>query len=412
VILGVVVLSASMSSTASNVFTGSMVGALTDAMGWTRTELTAAVTAGTVLAAAAQPVLGRLADQYGARVLIPAGTLVFVAGMLTIAGMDSLWQFYVGYVLARAIGSSSMGGVVAQTAIVNWFVRMRGRTVGMASMALPLAQSVLVPLAQVVVARQGWRAVYLLVSGGAVLFAFVPAVVLMRRRPEDVGLEPDGGAGAGGPLHRSRVHGREFSFRAGEALRTRAFWLMIVSQFLTILASGAISFHIALFWTERGLPVEVGALSLSMFALAGGLSNGVWGVLSERVSERLLCIFVQVLAVAVVLAMLVSESVPVALLLSALYGVAGRGEGTIFNLLMATYYGRGHFGAIAGIFGPFSSVGLGIGPLIAAFGYDRNASYQPVWLALAGLHAAAVMFLLVLRRPVLPARAAQPDGHA
>ena len=160
VVLGVCVVAAGVASTASNVFTSSMVLSITGELGWSRTDLTGVVTLATMLVGLSAPLFGRLVDRFGSRALMPVGALAFGAGMFIISAMDSLWQFYVGYILARAVGGAGLTGVVAQTAIVNWFIRMRGRTLGILSMALPLTQSVLVPVGQALVVLGGWRMVY------------------------------------------------------------------------------------------------------------------------------------------------------------------------------------------------------------------------------------------------------------
>ena len=414
VVLGVCVVAAGVASTASNVFTSSMVLSITGELGWSRTDLTGVVTLATMLVGLAAPLFGRLVDRFGSRALMPVGALAFGAGMFIISAMDSLWQFYVGYILARAVGGAGLTGVVAQTAIVNWFIRMRGRTLGILSMALPLTQSVLVPVGQALVVLGGWRMVYQIMAVAALLLALVPALLFMRRRPEDVGLLPDGGEAsapaAGGQARRPRS--REFSFRPREAARTPAFWLMVAGQFCAIVSSGAISFHLPLFWAEKGLPLAITAGTLSAFALAGGLSNGIWGVLSERMSERLLVMVVQTMAVGVCVAMLVFEGPVAALLLSAAYGVAGRGEGTLFNLLLANYFGRGHFGSISGLFQPFASVGLGLGPLLGSLGFDTTGGYQAAWMLFAALHLSTVLIMLLVRTPALPPRAQPPAAPA
>jgi len=413
VIVAVSIVSSSVSSIASNVFTGSIVGPIISDLGWNRTELTAAVTVATVFSAAVQPVLGRMADRWGPRLLIPLGAVMFTTGALILAGMTTLWQFYLGYLLMRALGSTFMSGLVSQAAIVNWFVRMRGRTMGLSHMALPVAQSALVPLAMVVVVADSWRTVYVAVAAACVVLCVLPAAVLMRRRPEDVGLHPDGAAGPVGSAAAGHLaRGRDFSFYAGEALRTRTFWLLTAGQMCAIVASGAVSFHTTLFWMERGLSPAVGAAALSAYALAGGLSSALWGLLSERFSERALGIIIQSAAVLIVGLMLVLDSPVAAVALSGLYGVSSRGEGTIFNLLLANYYGRRHFGAIMGIFNPFSSVGLGAGPFLAAAGYDLGGGYLNVWLAFMVLHTITVLCLVLMRQPPLPARARPPrtDG--
>ncbi len=412
VIVGVGILVSAVGSTASNVFTASTISLITGDLGWTRTQVTIGVTAASLVGAAVSPFIGRATDRVGPRVLMPAGAAVFGAGMLIISRMTSLWQFYVGYVLARSIGSACMGGLVAQASIVNWFIRMRGRTMGLASMAFPVSQSVLVPALQwFATSGAGWRGVYGLIALAAVLLGGIPAALFIRRRPEEVGLHPDGDATP--PSSRSTalserraVRARDFSFLAGEAVRTRSFWFLVTGQVCSILASGSVSFHLSLFFIDRGLTPALAALTISFYAFFGGVSSGVWGFLSERYSERFLAMGIQSIgACAIVLMLAAGNSVPVAMALAGMYGFASRGDGTLYQLLLANYYGRGHYGTISGLFNPFPMVALGVGPLVAAVSYDLMGSYATIWWVFAGLHLMAVFFLLLARQPALPLRA-------
>jgi MFS family permease len=98
------------------------------------------------------------------------------------------------------------------------------------------------------------------------------------------------------------------------------------------------------------------------------------------------------------------------LLVSGVFGLTTRGGGTLFNLLLATYYGRGNFGAISGFFQTFSSFGLGLGPFIGAIIFDATGGYRLLFLLFAGTYLITALLLVVfVRQPPLPA-AARTEG--
>jgi MFS family permease len=190
-----------------------------------------------------------------------------------------------------------------------------------------------------------------------------------------------------------------------EAIRTRAFWFLVLGNFLAILGGGAISFHQVAYYSDLGLTPAVAAASISLFTLAGAFSSGLWGVLAERFSERMLAVTIMAAAAGTLLGMLQVNSEAQALTWSTLYGLAARGEGALFNLLLASYFGRGHYGAISGFFQQFSSVGLGLGPFVGALAFDMAGSYTGLFLGLAATYLATALVLLVfVRPPAEPAR--------
>jgi hypothetical protein len=105
-----------------------------------------------------------------------------------------------------------------------------------------------------------------------------------------------------------------------------------------------------------------------------------------------------------IFAVMVNSSEAFAPLLAALYGLAVRGEGAVFNLLIARYFGRGSFGAISGTLLPIGYVGLGIGPPLGSLMHDASGSYATLLSALVVLHMLGTGVLFFARAPRLPAR--------
>jgi MFS family permease len=373
-----------------------------DEFGWSRTEATTAISIGTIGTGFASPFIGRLADRYGPRLLVPAGAVLLALAFFVLAGFNALWQFYLAYILARSIASPCLSGVAAQTTMVNWFTRRRGRVMGLMVMTFPLANAVQAPAAQWLIGAIGWREVFVLLGAGTLLLIIAPAIVVLRRRPEDLGLQPDGGDPGPGARGRQGRAGRSSSahdFTLQQALRTPTFWLLVTAGFLSVLGGGAVSFHQVSYFRDIGLTPTIAAASISTFTLAGAFSSGLWGLISERVSEKLLATVLTAAGAFVVLLMLEVRTELMALVVSGVFGLTTRGGGTLFNLLIASYFGRAHFGAISGFFGTFSSIGLGSGPFIGAIIFDLTGGYRTMFMMLSATYLTTSMLLLLFVRP-------------
>lgn len=405
VIVGLTFLAATLSGSTSQLFMSIMVRPITQDTGWSRTEISGALAVGVLVTAALAPFLGRLTDRHGSRFIMAAGAAVVALGMGVLAAMGALWQLYLGYAAARGVAQSALSGVVAQTTITNWFVRKRGRAIGIWGVAFPLAPLFLLPLAQWLIEHHGWRSVFV-AFGGLILVLVLPgALLILRRRPEDVGLYPDGadappgGAAAG----RGRAHGAEVNFTVRQAMATPAFWLLVASQFIAVFISGSVSFHLAAHLGDAGVAAGMVATAISLYSITNGLSSGIWGYLSERISERYIAMAATAAGSLIVIALLGVRDPLWALAVSGVYGLVVRGENATLGLIIARYYGRASYGAISGTLVPIGYVGLGIGPLIGSILYDLAGNYAGFWWMLAGCHAVNVVFLGLAFQPRPPA---------
>ena len=418
IVLGMMMLAGSLAAGSTQPFMAVMLRPMSEEFGWSRTEATTAISLGTIGIGFVSPFVGRLADRYGPRFLVPVGGVLLSLAFFVLAGVNSLWQFYLAYILARSIASPCLTGVGAQTAMVNWFASKRGRAMGLIVMTLPLANAAQAPLAQWITDASGWRTVFLLLGAFSAVLIIAPGYLLLRRRPEELGLFPDGasappsGRGPGGGPGRREVMAGEYDFTLKEALRTRVFWFIVVASFLSILGGGAVSFHQVAYYQDLGLSPTVAAGTISTFTLAGAFSSGLWGVLSERVSERLLAAGLTFAGSFAVLAMLGVNGEAMALGVSAVYGLTTRGGGTLFNLLLASYFGRGNFGSISGFFQTFASFGLGAGPFIGALVFDITGGYRLLFMALAVSYLTTALILLLFVRQPSPPRGELVDAAA
>src|SRR5438105_7131325 len=226
---------------------------LTREFGLSRTALSGAVSLGGVLAAISAPLIGPLLDRRGSRLVLCAAVLVNGVALLLLSATGSLLHFYLLFCLARMnwAGPFDLG---IYGALSNWFVRRRTFATSIASLAQQAGLVAMPLVAQLAILHQGWRAGWLAIGTVTLVIGFVPVWLLLVRRPEDLGLAPDGlreSADQRAVDDRQQIIEPAFSRR--EALRTPAFWLVLAYTALLFPVQAGVSLHQAPYLIERGI---------------------------------------------------------------------------------------------------------------------------------------------------------------
>ncbi|HEY7068279.1 MAG TPA: MFS transporter [Chloroflexota bacterium] len=428
VILAIAMLSAFLGAGLNNVSMAVVLKPLSEDQGWPRTLTAGAVTTGALLAGLIAPWVGRLADRVGSRVLVPLGAVLVGILAALLSRTHAPWQFYAAYVPARALGDTLLSGVVPMTAVTNWFQAKRPRVQGLVFMSVPLGSAGLALLYQQLITHFDWRAAFLALGGLLWGLAVVPAAVLLRRQPEDLGLLPDGAApgarvatgeaervaageaeraaGAAGRVVAGKAQpagvapvGDGRSWQLGEATRTPTLWLIVASSMLATVATGGMAFHLVAYYTDLAIAPGVAASALGLLALAGAAGSTLWGLASERVPPRYVGTAVLLASALSALLLLQVRTPALAYAGALLFGLTARGGLVLTQVLLARYYGRRSFGAISGFADPFGKVGLGGGPLIAAAAFDLTGSYDAVFLGFTAAFMLAAGLVYCARPP-------------
>ena len=413
-VLGMASLAAFAATGVSQIVLGGIQSLIFEDMGWDRSTIAFAVTAGTWASGFATPFIGRLADRHGPRGLMPVAALMAGLCFFAISGIQSVWQFYVAYIIARAVANPNLIGVVPRTAAVNFFHRKRNLALGLTSMARPIGGAINIQLISLIASVSSWRVAYRFLGGFALLLV-APLFLIMRRRPEDIGLRPDGDkgpiSGESSRLTRIPTHAevpqraREFSWTAGEAALTSAFWLIVMAESVTILTAGSLSFQIVPYLENSGLSLTVAAGALSLSSLLGAVVNPGWGFLADRFSpRRLVLILMPSTAVVTVFFLITTGAVP-SFFIVVVWGAVSGGLNVLSGMILAQYYGRGSFGSITGLVGPFQTGALGLGPTFGAVLFNSTGGYASLfWYGIAS-YVLATLLIYLARPPALPSRA-------
>src|SRR3954452_3458061 len=192
VVIGVAFVTMAIGVTARTAFS-LLLPPLIDEFGWDRGFVAGAFSFGLLVSAALSPVAGRVMDRYGPRVVIGAGVCMMAAGLLAAPRIREPWQLYVTLGVLVGAGANLMSFTAQSLFLPNWFVRRRGLAISIAFSGVGIGAIVLLPWLQTIIGRNGWRA-SCWTMGLLVLFVLGPLNLLLWRRPEDIGLLPDGGS--------------------------------------------------------------------------------------------------------------------------------------------------------------------------------------------------------------------------
>jgi sugar phosphate permease len=380
---------------------------ITEESGWDEGSLAFAATLGTWMSGMIAPIIGKLADRFGPRWLMPFGLVVAGIAFFVIAGSNSVWQFYAGYVVGRAVSDPVLVGLVPRTAAVNFFRRRRNLALAMVSTFRPISGAINIQIISLITTHQSWRAAYRYL-GVLSLLLILPVVLFIRRRPEDIGLLPDGATpeptGTEIGSARPQAMAPEFSWTAKEAVRTRAFWLLLSITALGTLASSATSFSLVPFLVrDAGLSTAAaaGVLSLGTFL---AVANIFWGYLADKITPRRCLIVMMIGAGLMMVFLLTVDSIGEALLFAVIWGVFSGGLGSLENMVLAGYFGRASYGTILGVFSPLQMIALGMGPAMASTVRSLAGDFYPLYIAMGAAYFVSAVLMYVAKPPQRPIR--------
>ena len=360
---------------------GVFVSPMQDDLGWSRTIFFLPLAVGGLVSAILGPILGRYADRKnGPRLFFLIGVLLTGISAMYLRDLNSVIGYLIVFGIVGGIGRYLIQLVMY--IIPKWFIRKRGlaQAISLAGMigAGPLIFPVLL---QFLLTSIGWRDTWF-VMGVALLVIGVPAALLVVRQPEDLGLRPDGDAA--GPAagtnsdFRRVVPGLETSINSSQAIRTRQFWVVIVSVSLGMMAIRGIIPNFVPFFVSQGLSGSIAAGTVSAYAVSAMVAGFFRGAMSDRFGHRRPYVVACLLVSSALCLMVFTQSTAVAYIFMAYLGLVLAGFWVLQTLVVANTFGRAHIGAIRGVMQPFNNAAMFGGPLLFAALYDLSNDY--LWL--------------------------------
>ncbi|QND70199.1 MFS transporter [Tardiphaga robiniae] len=353
--------------------------------GWDRGVTAGAFSFGFLISAIMSPLMGRLMDRGGPRAVMELGTVLMAAGLLLAPLTTQPWHLYLTIGVLVGAGSVCLGYSGQSLFLPNWFSRKRGLAVGLAFAGVGIGSVTVLPWVQVMIEQTGWRTACTAV-GLLVLVVLVPINLLLRKRPQDMGLLPDGDpAPTSSTKHISNVVDpvwASIDWTLARAVRTTRFWWLALGLFGGLYAWYAVQVHQTRYLLDIGFTPGVAAWALGMVSLFGVPGQIFLGHLSDRIGREWIWT-VSGVGFAICFASLIAlESVPSLALVYVMVisqGLLGYGVTSIMGAVVSEIFQGEHFGSIFGTLMLAALAGGAAGPLVTGVLHDHFGTYTPAF---------------------------------
>jgi len=382
-----------------------------DEFGWERGVTAGAFSLGFLVSTFVSPFLGRVMDRLGPRVVIPIAVAAVASGLALATQASAPWHLYLTLGVLVVGGTVCLGYTGHALFLPLWFVERRGLATGVAFSGVGVGSILIFPWLQGLIGRAGWREACWAMAVLLVVTLVPLNLLLQRRRPEDLGLLPDGRSQlAGSGQTRARADNVvdpawvAVDWTLGRAVRTSRFWWVFAGFLFGLYSWYAVQVHQTKYLLEIGFEPAEAAFALGFVGFTGIVGQIALGHLSDRVGREWVWTLSSagfVLCYVLLLWMRAYPSPALLYLMVAAQGVLGYGLASVFAAIPAEIFQGRHYGAVFGTLCLASNGGAGLGPWVTGLLHDRTGDYVAAfWVAIAASVVSAVAMWLAAPRKV------------
>ncbi len=357
--------------------------------GLTRAALSGIFSAYTLIAAVVAIVGGWALDRYGPRrVVITMGLFTGISLLIT-SQTTSVWQIFLSYSILLSIGTGASLSVI-MSVVSRWFYQKRGLALGIATSGTGLGVLVVSPFAAYLISSVGWRTSYVVLAV-VVWLVVIPAAMLLRQDPREIGAFPDGVNSTTGGA--SRIDEGKVSSSTGltlrEAMGTRSFWLMVGIWMFYAFNLNLVLTHLVPHITDAGISSIRASTVVSVMGVFHIITRLSAGRISDSIGRKIPAITCVVIGAISLVWLIWSYNLWMLYLFAVLFGIAWGGIGVTTIAMVSDIFGESHLGKIMGTIEVGFAVGSASGSALGGLVFDATGSY-----AIAFLTGAVVMLLL------------------
>lgn len=266
--------------------------------------------------------------------------------------------------------------------VTNWFNKSRGMAMSMAMAGIGVGGTIFSPVLTMLLENYGWRATYRIMAIVILIIALPTALFILKKKPEDMGLQALGAGEAAGAAKKTAAPAKELTISVSESKGKLFFWLLLIGMLANgIINSGALGHYPPAIQESHGAAIQATIISMySLISIGGklllGWINDRFGVV---VSSTYAC---TLFALSFVFILMAGEGTGMLYAMALVFGL-GNAIGTVTPpLITAEVFGKEKYSEAYGIANSFSQVGLSLGSLAVAAVYDMSGSYSTAWVIL------------------------------
>lgn len=355
------------------------------------------------------PLIGLLVDKVGPRLMVFVGLVIGGIGFVLFSQIQELWHLYFVF-LILSLGVSAGSWLPIITVMNHWFTRHKTRAISLVMEGFAVS-GVILPLLLAwaiggsdpnVSERFGWRNSALFI-GIVCLASAIPITLLMKNRPSDLGLRPDGDPAFPDAVSQvdsnpTQFRREDYGYTLQEAIRTKAFWFMSLAQAATNIVLGTIFVHLGLLMDDRGFSLQSISIVWAVYTTVSAISILVGGYLGDRFSMRLVVFVLTTLLTMSILVLMLAQNMAMFFIFAVLFG-AGTGRIPVLTAMRGVYFGSKAFAAITGISMVPANILLVVAPIYAGSVRDAYGTYDVPFLTIAAVSFLGSFLFLFLGEP-------------
>ena len=367
--------------------------ALRDSFHWSAAMTSSVFSLAGLVGGLSAPLLGRLLDLWGARILFPIGGLLIFFGWYSSSLATNLWHLLLFYSVVSTIGENSIASFTTTANLSPWFPHARGRMLGLADIGNPLGAVLFLPLAQWLILTIGWQDTFRLL-GIAFFILLVPANLLLQRRPSlqhtTINASKTSEQHApppSSPTFHDHMPPVSASCRVPTAVAIVAYrplwrqapvWLLVLARLLSSLGTHLTSVHLVAFFVSAGYDPLLAASAIAGVGCVSLVGRPLSGALSDSMGREVIYTVGLGMHISAIMLMLMlgnGMSVWPILLFVALSGLSDGIGGLVVGAKAGDLFPANRLGAVMGIVQMGRNLGIMVGPLLGGVLFDVHGNY-------------------------------------
>ena len=362
------------------------------AMDWSRTATNAALSLGLLVSGFAAYPVGRWIDRGLGRRVMSIGSIVATAMLLLWAGTSSLAVVFVAWIgLGVSMAATFYDPLFA--VLTHRYPQRYKTRITLVTLVAGFASTVFIPLTQFLIGAAGWRVTLVALAGCNLAICLPIHALAIRSSRLDT-------ASRRASVERKRAD----DSAAGRALRTPAFWALVICFTSYYATFAALTFHLVPLMVERGVSNTVLVITMALIGPAQVIARAVWFAFDRKVTITTVgYIVVTMFPVSTLILNFAGKSAMLLWLFALCYGGANGMMTILRGTIVQEFLWTEGYGAISGMLSLPSNLAKGIAPIAAATIWSLTRSYPAVeWTVSLVSMISAVCFFVAAR--VSPAR--------
>jgi MFS family permease len=383
---------------------------LRNAFGWSAAQMSWAFAVTRIEGGLLGPVEGLLIEKLGPRRMVFIGMTILGAGFLLFSRVQEIWHLYAAFFI-MSLGAALGTWLPMMTVMNQWFIRRKTRAMSLVMEGFAIG-GIFLPLLLAwavggtdpnISERYGWRTTAFGIGIMIMALAF-PLSRLVRNRPEEMGLRPDGDppAPATAQSRPPRYAGDVEGFTWQEAIRTREFWLISFGHASSSIVIVSIMVHLGLLLDDRGFSLGTISALVATYTAVNAIFILVGGYLGDRIPIKLAAFGFSAFQSVALVVLVFAHNAPMLFLFAVLLGVGFGGRTPVTTAIRGVYFGRKAFAAITGISMVPMNILLFSAPLFVGYMRDITGEYDVAFLTIAVVCLLGSCLFLLLGEPRVP----------